>query len=238
MGNSEKHNEFNQDRLDLLQASFAAVLGQKDLFSNIIDFFPYGIEVFDKNGATVMINRAFLYEFEIPDKDMIIGKYNIFKDPDLERLGLMDMIREVFNGKTFTVTDVDVPLKSIRDYYQNGPAGVVAMFQDCTGFPIFNADGNVSHVVIMFITRRVYKGNVSMAKAVEYMESNWDKDFNLKETAAAAGLSPYHFTRVFKNDKGMTPYSYYIKYKLGRLMELLRDVNIPVKEAFDTCKME
>lgn len=31
----------------------------------------------------------------------------------------------------------------------------------------------------------------------------------------------------------MTPYSYYIKYKLERLMELLRDGNIPIKEALN-----
>ncbi len=68
MKNSENNHEFNQARLGILQASFAAVLEQKDLFSNIVDFFPYGIEVFAKDGTTVMINRVFLNEFDIPDR--------------------------------------------------------------------------------------------------------------------------------------------------------------------------
>lgn len=73
---SGNNYEFNQDRLDMLQASFGAVLEQKDLFSNIIDFFPYHIEVFARDGTTVMINRTMLDEFDIQDKAMVIGKYN------------------------------------------------------------------------------------------------------------------------------------------------------------------
>lgn len=211
---------------------------QEDLFSNIVDFFPYPIEVYAKDGTTVMINRIFLNEFDIPDGDMVIGKYNIFKDPEIEKAGLTGMVKGLFEGKTLTKTDVKVPLKSIREFYQSGNTDVEAMYQDLTGFPILDEAGNVSHVVIMFITKRIYRGKVSIAKSVEYMENNWDKEFDLSETAKAAGLSPYHFTRIFKNDMGMTPYSYYIKYKLERLMEMLRDASLSVKDAFGACGME
>lgn len=238
MKDSEKSNEFSQDRLDMLQASFSAVLEQKDLFANIVDFFPYPIEVYDKGGTTVMINRAFLDEFDITDRNLIIGKYNIFKDPEIEKAGLTDIVKAVLGGKTLTKADIKVPVKSIRKFYQSGDTDVKAMYQDATGFPIFDEAGDVSHVVIMLITTRTYKGKVSIVKSVEYMENNWVKEFNLGETAKAAGLSPYHFTRVFKNEMGMTPHSYYIKYKLGRLMEMLRDANLSVKDAFKACGIE
>jgi hypothetical protein len=191
MKNSENNHEFNQARLGILQASFAAVLEQKDLFSNIVDFFPYGIEVFAKDGTTVMINRVFLNEFDIPDRDMVIGKYNIFTDPEIEKAGLTDIVKSLFEGKrkTLTKTDIKVPLKAISEVYQTGDSDVVAIYQDATGFPIFDEAGDVSHVVIMFITRRIYRGKVSIAKAAEYMENNWDKEYDLSETAKAAGLS-------------------------------------------------
>lgn len=238
MENPEKHNEFSQDKLNMLQASFRAVLEQKDLFANIVDFFPYPIEVFAKDGTTVMINRVFLNDFDISDRDLVIGKYNIFNDPYIEKAGLTDIVKVLFEGKTLTVTDIKVPVKSIREFYQTGDTDIEAMYQDATGFPILDEAGDVSHVAIMFITTRIYRGKVSIVKSVEYMENNWNQEYDLNETAKAAGLSPYHFTRIFKKDMKMTPYSYYIKYKLGRLMEILRDTNISIKDAFEVCGME
>ena len=88
-----------------------------------------------------------------------------------------------------------------------------AVYQDATGFPIFDQAGEVSHVAIMFITTGVYKGNISIAKAVEYR----NKKYSLTEAAKAAGLSPYHFARVFKSNMGITPRNYYIKYSRSAL---------------------
>ena len=88
MKDAERYNEVNPDRLGMLQASLKAVLEQKDLFANIIDFFPYPMEVFTKDGTTAMVNRSLLNEFSLPDRELIIGKYNVFKDPEIEKAGL------------------------------------------------------------------------------------------------------------------------------------------------------
>ncbi|MGI6649056.1 MAG: helix-turn-helix domain-containing protein [Bacillota bacterium] len=238
MGNMENVHDSKQDRLNRLQASFEAVLAQEELFSKIIDFFPYPIEVFARDGTAVMVNRALLAEFGVPSKDMIIGRYNIFEDPAIERLGFSDLVKEVFNGQTRTVTNIKVPLKSIRERYRIENLDIDSIYQDATGFPIKDEQGEVSHVAVLLITKRIYKGKVSIANAIEYLENNWDKEFNLNEAAKAAGLSPYHFSRVFKSDVGMTPHNYYRKLKLEHLMEKLRDTNLTVKEAFDACGLE
>lgn len=234
----ESIHDSKQDRLNMLQASFEAVLGEEELFSKIIDFFPYPIEVFARDGTAVMVNRAMLTEFGVPSQDMIIGKYNIFQDPEIDKNGLSDLVKEVFNGQTRTVTNIKVPLKSIQERYTIENLDIESMYQDATGFPIRNEQGEVSHVAVIFITRRIYKGKVSIANAIEYLEKNWDQEYNLSETAKAAGLSTYHFSRVFKIDVGMTPYSYYRKLKMEHLMEKLRDTNLTVKEAFNVCGLE
>jgi AraC-like DNA-binding protein len=227
-----------QNRLNMLQTSFEAVLEQEELFSKIIDFFPYPIEVFARDGTAIMVNRAMLAEFGIPDKDLIIGKYNIFQDPDIEKSGLTALVKEVFNGRTHTVTDIQVPLESIRKRYKIEDLKIDCMYQDATGFPIRDEQGEVSYVAVLLITRRVYKGRISIVRALEYLENNWDKEYNLNEAAKAAGLSPHHFARVFKSDVGTTPYSYYLKLKIEHLMEKLRDTNLTVKEAFEACGLE
>lgn len=238
MGNIKNARNSKQEKLNMLQVSFQAVLGQEDLFSKIIEFFPYPIEVYTRDGTVVMVNRAMLAEFGVPSKDVIIGKYNIFKDPDIGKSGLTELVKDVFRGKTHTVTDIKVPLQSIRARYQIQNFDVDFMYQDATGFPIRDERGEVSHVAVLLITRRVYKGKVSIVRAIEYLENNWDKEYNLNKAAKAAGLSPYHFSRVFKSDVGITPYNYYRKLKVEHLMEKLRDTNMTVKEAFHACGLE
>lgn len=44
----------------------------------------------------------------------------------------------------------------------------------------------MSYAVILLITRRIYKGKISISNAIEYLESNWDKEFDLDNTAEAA----------------------------------------------------
>lgn len=238
MGDTKNARDAKQERLDMLQASFQAVLGQEKLFAKIIEFFPYPIEVYTRDGTAVMVNRAMLAEFSLPGKDMVIGKYNIFKDPDISKLGLADLVKDVFRGKTITVTDIKAPLRSIRERYKILDLDVDCMYQDATGFPIRDERGEVSHVAILLITRRVCKGKVSIVNAIEYFEKNWDKQYNLDAAAEAAGLSPYHFSRVFKSNVGITPYNYYRKLKVEHLLEKLRQTNMTVKEVFSACGLE
>lgn len=230
--------DLRQDKINMLQASFQAVLEQEDLFSKIIDFFPYPIQVYGRDGTTVMVNRAMLQELEISGKDMVIGKYNIFKDPEREKSALLELVEEVFDGKTHAVTDIKMPVKSIRQAYQMENPNIYSMYQDVTVFPIPDEKGEVSHVAVLLITKRIYKGKINIARAIEYLENNWDKKYNLNEAAKAAGLSPCHFSRVFKSDVGVTPHTYYIKLKMEHLMEKLRDTNLTVKEAFYACGLE
>jgi len=233
----KKPGDINQNSPDIFQMSLEASLDQGELFHNIIDFLPYPIEVYARDGTMVMVNREMLLEFDVPDKDILIGKYNIFNDTETEKSGLSTLVRDIFDGKTRAVTDIKVPVKSVRKSYKTGKSDIYAMYQDAVAFPIFDRAGNVLYVGVLFITRRIYKGNPGIARAVKYLEDNWNKLYSLEETAKAANLSPYHFSRVFKNNTGLTPYDYYMKIKIKRLTEMLRDGNNTIREVFHACGM-
>lgn len=233
----EKPGDIKRDGTDIFQSSLEASLDQGELFHNTIDFFPYPIGVYARDGTMVMVNRAMLREFDFPSKDVLIGKYNIFKDAETEKAGLSALVRDIFDEKTREVTYIKVPVKSIRKSYKTGKTDIYAMYQDAVAFPIFDKAGNVLYVGVLFITRRIYKGNPGIARAVEYLEDNWNKPYNLKETAKATNMSPYHFSRVFKNNTGLTPYGYYMKKKIERLTEMLHDSNNTIREVFNACGM-
>ena len=54
---------------------------------------------------------------------------------------------------------------------------------------------------------------------------------SLRDLASAAGLSPYHFHRVFKAVTGVTPRAYAIAHRAGRVRDLLARTDTTVTEA-------
>lgn len=65
---------------------------------------------------------------------------------------------------------------------------------------------------------RIYRRSV--AQAVQYIQENIEKRLTIAEIADAAGLSPFHFCRVFRSETGMTP-STFIHKKRVELAKIL-----------------
>ena len=48
--------------------------------------------------------------------------------------------------------------------------------------------------------------------------------------AEAAGVSPFHFVRLFRRHFGLTPYQYVIRARLRHAILLLRETSMPVTD--------
>ncbi|MDD4493217.1 MAG: helix-turn-helix domain-containing protein [Eubacteriales bacterium] len=218
--------------------SFQSLKGQEELLAKVIEFFPYPIQVYDPNGTSVLVNRAILNEYHTLDPNLIIGKYNIFKDPYIVASGQLDAVKRAFQGETAYFHDIRVPLEDIVSRYGIEDFDVEAVYQDITVFPILDDDKKVIYVVAFLINRRVYRKKDEIEKAKEYIESNWLDKFDANNTAKAACLSKAHFTKLFKKHTGVTPHAYYLNYKISKLKEKLRDTNISIAQAFDACNID
>lgn len=64
----------------------------------------------------------------------------------------------------------------------------------------------------------------------DYLEANYARDTSLAELAALVGLSPYHFTRMFKQSTGVPPYAYLRAIRVERAQHLLATSSLPVIE--------
>ncbi len=56
------------------------------------------------------------------------------------------------------------------------------------------------------------------------------EDLSLDELAAEAGLSPFHFSRMFKRSVGVTPRVFVVRLRIERACELLEKTALPVTE--------
>lgn len=72
--------------------------------------------------------------------------------------------------------------------------------------------------------------NRKLALVLDLIESDLAEDLSLKILASVAGLSEYHFLRMFKQSTGYTPHQYVINQRIERATELLEKTDMSVTE--------
>ena len=75
-----------------------------------------------------------------------------------------------------------------------------------------------------------------MARRVrEYIENHLERPLLLADLAAQAGLSEYHFARMFKHATGLAPHQFVMRARLQRAERLLRHSQQPITEIALAC---
>ena len=85
---------------------------------------------------------------------------------------------------------------------------------------------------------RVYRGGLSpvkLRKIKELVQEKMEEDLSLEEMARTVGLSTAHFSQVFRNTTGQTPYQYLLWYRVQRAKEMLRSAEIRVLDVAIAC---
>ncbi|PLR97559.1 DNA-binding response regulator [Bacillus sp. T33-2] len=65
--------------------------------------------------------------------------------------------------------------------------------------------------------------------AIKYIQLNYHKPLHLKEVADMVYLSPSHFSRLFKEEAGLTFIEYLTDYRLDKSKHLLRMTSMPIE---------
>jgi AraC family transcriptional regulator len=227
-----------EDRQNDIMESFQSLFGKEELFARVIECFPYPIQIFSLDGTARMVNKAALEVIGIRNVEDHIGKYNVFKDPIVRNLGVVDQVRQVLKGKTVHLTDFNAPYPDMIRYFNVMDRDVQSISSDITCFPLVNDGGKVECFAAVFIIKNIYRGKEEIARAKQYIETHWQEPFNLDETAKAACLSKTHFAKLFKKNTGITAHEYYINYKISKVKEKLLDTNLSIAEAFAACNMD
>jgi len=63
-----------------------------------------------------------------------------------------------------------------------------------------------------------------------FMTDNLHRELPLSEIATAAGLSQFHFARLFRSSTGQTPHQYLLEQRLRRAKHLLRSTHLEVSQ--------
>jgi AraC family transcriptional regulator len=85
---------------------------------------------------------------------------------------------------------------------------------------------------------RVYRGGLSPArlrKIRELVQEKMEEDLSLEEMARTVGLSAAHFSQVFRNTTGQTPYQCLLWHRVQRAKEMLRSAEMRVLDVAIAC---
>lgn len=66
---------------------------------------------------------------------------------------------------------------------------------------------------------------------IDYIEAHLTEDLSLNELALAAGLSKFHFSRLFKEAVGLTPHKYLLKRRVEHAAQALQRRTMTISEA-------
>lgn len=71
-------------------------------------------------------------------------------------------------------------------------------------------------------SQRAFRASPQVVRRAQvYITDHLARDLTLNEIAAAVNLSPFHFSRVFKQHTGMSPYQFVLQQRIERAKQLL-----------------
>ena len=114
----------------------------------LVDQLPFSVQLFDPNGLTVRVNRAWEKLWGVTLQQL--GPYNVLRDQQLVERGIMPFIQRAFAGEGVEIPPIPyIPHVGELQGQQRWTRAII--------FPVLNADGSVREVVLVHedITARV-----------------------------------------------------------------------------------
>jgi len=77
---------------------------------------------------------------------------------------------------------------------------------------------------------RARLGSRTLGLLDDYVRAHLDAQIRISDLAALAGMSRFHFARVFRASVGRTPHRYVLERRLDRARELVRSSGAPLRD--------
>ena len=185
-------------------------------------FIANGRHITAKQGDTVLLDCFHPHEyytndsfesiwvhFNGPDSldwyhEIIRNEGNLIQCGNPEQIA--DLIFRLYDGIRMedTAPEIDLSLNLYR---------LLAEFSH----PLHNEENNIR-----------YEANIRDAK--RYVSEHLNQTIRVGDLAHAAHMSPSHFSRIFKQQTGFSPYDYVLVSRLNRAKEYLQKTNMTVSE--------
>jgi AraC family transcriptional regulator len=147
--------------------------------------------------------------------EVVLGKTNV-------RVTL----RDVSGGRDETISQLlDLIYRELASKAAASPMYVEGLLQSLAIHLVRNYASDGSHVRM----RNALPG-FKLRHAIAFMASRLEQPFDLGALAKETAMSKFHFSRLFKKATGLTPSQYFIRQRIQRAQQLLRETDLNVTE--------
>lgn len=84
----------------------------------------------------------------------------------------------------------------------------------------------------------VYEGGIpqrQLLQVLDFVDAHLDQDLKLAELAQLLDMSQFHFSRLFKQSMGLSPFQYLLQQRVERAKQLLKQTDQPIIEIALEC---
>lgn len=150
-------------------------------------------------------------------------------------------------GETYPASVMDIRLKTLEFVlwaehlaYENG--GMTYQFCARTDYlPIVMELQGIEKLKEWFVekmtqacrnvaTKREEKSSNVVEEAKEYIDGHYNKDVSLDDISRRVNISPYYFSKIFKEETGQNFIEYLTNVRIDKAKELLKDTSYTMKE--------
>ena len=85
------------------------------------------------------------------------------------------------------------------------------------------------------VSKRQERSGDIIKTARKYIEDHFDKDISLDDVSRVVNISPYYFSKVFKEECGLNFIEYLTNIRIDKAKELLEKSNLSIKEICISC---
>ena len=85
------------------------------------------------------------------------------------------------------------------------------------------------------INKREERSNDIIKTAKQFIEDNYSKDISLDDVSRKVNISPYYFSKIFKDESGLNFIEYLTNLRIDNAKKLLSDTDMSIKEICLSC---
>jgi hypothetical protein len=138
-----KSNKDYQKRIKELEDRINLLEEENSLYKSLMENIPNGIQVFDKEGTSYLVNNKQKEILGLPRLDEGIGKFNVLKEPITLRTGANKVYERVYKGEKYDHIFEYTP--GIESNLKEGAENRRTLHENIR--PVFNDKGEVIFVI-------------------------------------------------------------------------------------------